>query len=162
MLSLISTKSNVTWEQLCTAFQKFSDEKIKKRIREKEQKIIPADIAQPIFDVTNKQVSVTILFPHANHLPLFQHGWCPSRSEMFQKHALACFFLLTRIYYLHASHIMLTIPISCLLPHAQRSHSMPIPHYLHIVHHMHSMLVPHYLHTHTICFPYFDHAFPSI
>ena len=56
---------------------------------------------------------VTILFPRANHRPLFQHGRCPSHSETFQKHALACFFLLTRIYYLHAFHIMLTIPISC-------------------------------------------------
>ena len=105
---------------------------------------------------------VMILFPRANHLPLFQHGRCPSHSETFQNHALACFFLLTCIYYLHAFHIMFTIPISCLLPHAQQSHSMPIPHYLHMAHHMHSMLVLHYLHTHTICFPYFDHAFPSI
>ena len=64
-------------------------------------------------------LNVTILFPRANRLPLFQHGRCPSRSETFQKHALACFFLLTCIYYLHASHIMLTIPILCLLPHAQ-------------------------------------------
>ena len=107
-------------------------------------------------------ISVTILFPCANHPPLFQHGRHPSHSKMFQKHALACFFLLTRIYYLHAFNIMLTMPIPCLSPHAQRSHSMPIPHYLHIVCHMHSMLVLHYLHTHAIHFPYSDHAFPSI
>ena len=107
-------------------------------------------------------ISVTILFPCANHPSLFQHGRCPSHSKTFQKHALACFFLLTHIYYLHASHIMLTIPILCLLPHAQRSLSMPVPHYLHIVHPMPSMLVLHYLQTHAICFPYFDHAFPSI
>ena len=108
------------------------------------------------------QLIVTILFPRANHPPLFQHGQHSSHSETFQKHALACFFLLTRIHYLHASHIMLTIPILCLLPHDQRSPSMLVPHYLHIVRSMSSMLVPHYLHTHTICFPYFDHAFPSI
>ena len=59
-------------------------------------------------------ISVTILFPCANHPSLFQHGRCPSHSKTFQKHALACFFLLTRIYYLHAFHIMLTIPISSL------------------------------------------------
>ena len=101
-------------------------------------------------------MTVTILFPRANHLPLFQHGRRPSRSEMFQKHALACFFLLAPIYYLHAFHAMLTIPIPRLSPYAQRSYSMPIPHYLHIVHHMNSMLIPHYLHTLSIlrpCFP---------
>ena len=112
------------------------------------------------FSTCSITISVTILFPRANHLPLFQHRRCPPRSETFQKHALACFFLLTPIYYLHAFHAMRTIPISHLLPYAQRSYSMPIPHYLHIVHHMNSMLIPHYLHTHTICFPYFDHAFP--
>ena len=108
----------------------------------------------------SNQNSVMILFPHANRLPLFQHGRCPSRSGMFQKHAFACFFLLAPIYYLHAFHAMLTIPIPRLSPYAQRSYIMSIPHYLHIVHHMNSMLILHYLHTHTICFLYFDHAFP--
>ena len=46
-----------------------------------------------------------------------------------------------------------------LSPYAQRSYPMPIPHYLHIVHHMHSMPIPHYLHTYTICFPYLNYAF---
>ena len=124
--------------------------------------IAPLPPSVALCHVHSKIFTVTILFPRANHPPLFQHGQHPSHSETFQKHALACFFLLTRIHYLHASHIMLIIPILCLLPHAQRSPSMLIPHYLHIVRPMSSMLILHYLHMHTICFPYFDHAFLSI
>ena len=54
---------------------------------------------------------------------------------MFQKHAFACFFLLTLIYYLHALHIMHTIPILCLSPYACHPYSMHILHYLHTFYH---------------------------
>ena len=92
--------------------------------------------------------------------PLFlQHGRCPLISNMFQKHAFACFFLLTPIYYLHALHIMFTIPIPCLLPYAHCPYSMHIPHYLHTFYHMHSMPITHHLHTHILYLPCFNHTF---
>ena len=97
-------------------------------------------------------IIVTILFPRANHLPLFQHGQCPSRSGTFQKHAFACFFLLASIYYLHAFYAMLTIPIPRLLHHAQRPYPMPIPHYLHLD-------SSYELHAHSALFTYTYHMF---
>ena len=97
-------------------------------------------------------VDVTILFPRANHLPLFQHGQRPSRSGTFQKHALACFFLLASIYYLHAFYAMLTILIPRLSHYAQRPYPMPIPHYLHIV-------SSYELHAHSALFTYTYHMF---
>ena len=96
--------------------------------------------------------AVTILFPRANHLPLFQHGQCPSHSGTFQKHAFACFFLLASIYYLHAFYTMLTIPIPRLSHYAQRPYPMPIPHYLHIA-------SSYELHAHSALFTYTYHMF---
>ena len=53
-MSSISTEINVTWEQLAPPFDISQTryvailEQIKKRIRKKDQKLVPADIVQPI------------------------------------------------------------------------------------------------------------------
>ena len=91
-------------------------------------------------------------------LPLFQHGWCPLHFEMFQKHALACFFLLASIYYLHAFHTMLTIPTPCVPFITPMIITLCSSFLLHAYSSLFTHCSPYALHAHSSLFTYTYHT----